>query len=75
MKDEQDLSFEQSLKKLEGIVEQLASGSANLEEMVQLYEQGIVYLNHCRDKLEQVETKIRTVSQGINQAKEEENGL
>ncbi len=72
-----DLSFEQALTKLEEIVESLSTGSGNLDEMVRLYEAGIKYLNGCKTKLEEAETKISILSQDLPKLKdkEDENGL
>ncbi len=38
VKTEKKLTFEENLKKLEDIVEQLESGEINLEKSVELYE-------------------------------------
>ena len=35
------LSFEAALKELERIVEHLSTGEANLDELLQMYEEGI----------------------------------
>lgn len=75
-----ELSFEQALQKLEEIVERLSSGSANLEELVNMYETGISYLNQCRSKLEAAETKISILSKDMEKTNqkpttEEEDGL
>ena len=45
MKTVKDLSFEESLKKLEKIVEQLESGEIDLEKSVELYEDGMKLKN------------------------------
>ena len=40
-KNNKELSFENSIKKLEDIVEQLESGDVDLEKSVELYEKGM----------------------------------
>ena len=40
-KNTNNLSFEDSLKKLEDIVDQLDSGEVDLEKSVELYEKGM----------------------------------
>ena len=41
MNKNKELSFEESLKELENIVDQLESGDIDLEKSVELYEKGI----------------------------------
>ena len=41
-KIDKELTFEENLKKLEDIVEQLESGNINLEKSVELYEKGML---------------------------------
>lgn len=52
------LDFETALAKLEEIVEKLGSGKVNLEEMVDLYEQGIALKEHCSKKLTDAKMKV-----------------
>ena len=52
------LNFETSLSKLEEIVEKLGNGKVNLEEMVDLYEQGISLKEHCSKKLTDAKMKV-----------------
>jgi exodeoxyribonuclease VII small subunit len=51
-------SFESALKELEGIVKQLESGEAKLEESLSLFERGIRLSRYCSQKLEEAEKKI-----------------
>ena len=58
-KQEQDpVSFEAALKELEGILKQLETGEAKLEESLQLFERGIRLSRFCSQKLEEAEKKI-----------------
>jgi exodeoxyribonuclease VII small subunit len=50
-KNNNKLSFESNLKKLEEIVEQLESGNVDLEKSVELYEKGVELKNICEEKL------------------------
>ena len=56
-----DLSFEESLKKLEEIVDQLESGEINLENSVKLYEEGMILKKNCDDKLKKIEAQIKKI--------------
>jgi exodeoxyribonuclease VII small subunit len=51
-------SFEAALKELEGIVKQLETGEAKLEESLVLFERGIRLSRYCSEKLEEAEKKI-----------------
>ena len=46
-----DLSFEDALTELEGIVRKLESGDAPLEESITLYQRGAKLKAHCEGKL------------------------
>ena len=59
MNKKTELSFEESLKELEDIVDQLESGDINLEKSVKLYEKGMLLKKNCEDKLKNVEMQIK----------------
>ena len=56
-----ELSFEDSLKKLEDIVDKLESGDIDLEKSVELYEEGMRLKSSCEEKLKKVEMKIKKI--------------
>ena len=56
-----ELSFEDSLKKLEDIVDKLESGDIDLEKSVELYEEGMRLKSSCEEKLKKVEIKIKKI--------------
>jgi len=58
---EKNLTFEENLKKLEDIVDQLESGEIDLEKSVELYEKGIIHKNNCEEKLKKVEMQIKKI--------------
>ena len=51
-------SFEQSLKKLETIVEKLEKGDLALEESLKLFEEGIGLSSTCKKELDAAEGKV-----------------
>lgn len=55
-------SFENSLKRLEEIVESLEQGKVSLDDAVGLYEEGIQLSKECADKLKATELKIRKLA-------------
>lgn len=56
-----ELDFESSLKKLEEIVEKLGSGQVSLEEMVNLYRQGVELKNNCLKKIEDAKLRVENI--------------
>ena len=72
VKIEKNLTFEENLKKLEDIVEQLESGEIDLERSVELYEKGMILKNNCEEKLKKVEIQIKKIKVENNQIKKED---
>ena len=66
-----DLSFEDSLKKLEDIVEQLESGDVDLDKSVELYEKGMNLKKICEEKLRKVENQIKKIKVENNKIQKE----
>lgn len=52
-------SFEDSLKKLEGIVEKLEKGDLALEDSLKLFEEGVGLSAVCKKELEEAEGKVQ----------------
>jgi exodeoxyribonuclease VII small subunit len=52
-------SFEESLKKLEAIVDQLEKGDLPLEESLKLFEEGVGLSSACKTELEAAEGKVQ----------------
>jgi exodeoxyribonuclease VII small subunit len=57
-----EISFEEALQALQGIVEALESGSLGLEESLARFEEGIGLMKTCNDVLEQAEQRIETLT-------------
>ena len=57
-----ELKFEDGLKKLEELVNQLDDGSLSLEESISYYEIGVKLKSHCEKLLKSAELKILKVS-------------
>jgi len=57
-KENEEISFEDYLKKLEEIVQQLEEGELTLDESVRLYEEGMNISRLCLEKLNQAKQKI-----------------
>ena len=56
------LSFEEAIKDLQKIVEELENGNVELEKSIELYEKGAKLRIHCENKLKVAEKKISKIS-------------
>lgn len=65
-KKSQKSSFEDSLKRLEKIVESLESGEISLDDAVDLYEEGIRLSKECSERLKATELRIKKLTKDIN---------
>jgi exodeoxyribonuclease VII small subunit len=62
----ENLSFEEAMKALEGIVDRLESGDAPLEESIALYERGAALKKHCEEKLKAAEMRVSSITEGAD---------
>ena len=53
-----DISFEEALKDLEKIVEELNHGDMELEKAITAYEKGIKLKNICEERLKNAQERI-----------------
>ena len=58
-------TLENSLKRLEEIVEKLENGDASLDDAMVLYEEGIQISKGCAEKLKAAELKIKKLSKDV----------
>ena len=54
-----ELSFEESMERLEEIVSSLESGEFPLDESLKLFEEGVKLFKFCNKKLESVEKSVK----------------
>ena len=52
-------TFEESLKKREGLVEQLEKGDLALEDSLKLFEEGVGLSAACKKELDEAEGKVQ----------------
>ena len=57
-----DLTFEDSLARLEQIVGQLEAGKLPLEESLKVFEEGVALARHCAKYLEEAERRIELLT-------------
>lgn len=65
-------NFEESMKKLEGIVIELENGNLNLDESVKKFEEGMKIAKQCNTILEDAEKKITILLEKDGELKEED---
>lgn len=58
------LSFEEALKELEAIVQELESGQAPLEASIERYERGTRLKAHCEKRLEDARMRVERIVVG-----------
>jgi exodeoxyribonuclease VII small subunit len=56
-----EVKFEEALKKLENIVEDLEKGNLSLDESLKKYEEGMKLAKICTRKLEEAEKKVEVL--------------
>ena len=57
------LTFEEALKQLETIAEQIERGTIGLEEPIYRYKQGMALVNQCRYSISKADLKIHQPQQ------------
>lgn len=62
MKPVAEMSFEEALRELEGVVGQLESGNVDLERSITIYERGAELKKHCEAKLSQAQARIEQIT-------------
>jgi exodeoxyribonuclease VII small subunit len=57
-----EANFEQAMKRLEEIVEQMESGDLPLEELIVRYEEGMKLVKLCQERLVSAEQRIEIIT-------------
>lgn len=60
--EENTMTFEQALARLDEIVRALENGQTKLEDSLALFEEGVRMVRLCNDRLDHAEQKIRQIS-------------
>lgn len=56
-----EMSFEESIDALEGLVKRLEDGGIDLDESLRIYEQTVALRDHCKRILEDGERRIKKI--------------
>jgi exodeoxyribonuclease VII small subunit len=63
-------SFEDSLTKLEEIVEKMESGDLKLEDSLKLFEEGMKLTKDCNSRLSEIEKKVKLLLKSASSKEE-----
>ena len=69
---EQQVKFEEAMQKLSKIVERLESGEGTLDEMINLYQDGMNLVRACESQLDAYEATIVQLSEAEGARKDAE---
>ncbi|MFA5553413.1 MAG: exodeoxyribonuclease VII small subunit [Phycisphaerae bacterium] len=64
--DISQLSFEQAIKELTGIVSQIEDGDIALQDSLAKYERGMALIKHCQSILQKAEKRIEKIAKQDN---------
>ena len=70
---DEDMNFEENMKKLELIANELEKGDLDLDASVKKFEEGMKISKECSDILEKAERKITMLIKNSNDELVEEN--
>ena len=62
--DEKELSFEESMKRLDFIVNSLEKGDVTLSESMELFEEGSALIRRCGGMLDNAEQQVVRLQKG-----------
>lgn len=69
------LTFEQAMKQLEEITQQIEQGQIGLEESIARYEEGMSLIKLCKDILSKAELRIQTLPLGHDTDRDRIDGI
>ncbi|SKA60070.1 Exodeoxyribonuclease VII small subunit [Eubacterium uniforme] len=61
MANKKELSIEDIYDKLDGLIEQMDSDDISLEDSFKLYNEGLLLVKECNEKIEKVEKDIEVL--------------
>ncbi len=62
----EDMTFEEALRALEGVVRQLEGGEVPLDDSINLYERGEALREACQARLDAAQARIEKIVQGAD---------
>ena len=73
MKEQKDFNFEETMQKLETIVQELENGNLNLDDSIKKFEEGIKLSKSASNYLEKAEKKITVLVKDSDNNLEEQD--
>ena len=70
-----DISFEQAIEDLTGIVNKIETGQVSLAESLEQYEKGMAMIKHCRGILLDAEKRIEQIAENQEQEETDEDDV
>ena len=61
--ENEEKTFEASLKELEETVAKLEAGETTLDEAMSLFEDGVRLVKNCRKKLDEAQLKVKMITE------------
>jgi len=61
MEKKKEMSFEEKIKELEGIVTELESGNVNLDDAIKKYTRAMELSKECSDRLTEVTEQVNKI--------------
>ncbi len=71
-KKPEEMTFEESLNKLNELVDKLENSGLDLDENIRIYEQAVVLRDRCRAILEESERKVQKLMETADGLKTEQ---
>lgn len=68
----EDMTFEESLSKLNELVDKLENGGLDLDKNIEIYEQAVVLRDRCRKILEESERKVQKLMETAEGVRKED---
>ncbi|MDR2860552.1 MAG: exodeoxyribonuclease VII small subunit [Elusimicrobiota bacterium] len=72
MTNKKQLSFEESLKRLEDIVSQMENADPDLEKALTLFSEGAELIKFCSAKLDETKKKVEILTKENSEIKKED---
>ena len=66
------IGFEEAIQKLESVIDSLNNPAEPLQKLIELYEEGVGYLNICKQRLTEAEAKVSVLDQKLQQQNQTE---
>ena len=64
--DLEKMTFEEAIKELERLVDNLDKGDVSLDEAIAAYDRGSQLKDHCQNKLNEAKMKVETIQSTDN---------